>query len=182
MSVVRRASIPGKLLIKHERGKIITGKIVEVEAYRGRDDPASHSFRGKTDRNRIMFDKPGLAYVYLCYGMYYLFNISTEKKGEPGAVLLRALEPLEGIDIMRKNRRLDKIDNLTNGPGKLTLAFNITMKDNCLDLCSTKTKLGIYEDPGNNTYKIKKSGRIGISKSCEKEWRFYIAGNRFVSK
>ena len=113
----------GKLLVRELPEGTLIGKIVEVEAYGGRDDPASHAYRGKTPRNQIMFGKPGLAYIYFTYGMHYCLNVKAEREGVPGAVLIRALEPIEGIEIMKKNRGVEKITELTSGPAKLTLSL-----------------------------------------------------------
>lgn len=116
----------GKVLVKEFRGKILSGRIVEVEAYRGSDDPASHAHRGLTDRNRVMFEAPGHAYVYFTYGMHYCLNVTTEPAGQPGAVLLRAVQPLKGIPVMIKHRRTRDPKSIANGPAKLTQAFAIT--------------------------------------------------------
>jgi len=170
----------GKLLVRElPEGRLI-GKIVEVEAYRGSDDPASHAYRGKTPRNEVMFSKPGLAYIYFTYGMHYCLNVKAEKEGIPGAVLIRALEPLEGIKIMKKNRQTEKIKELTNGPAKLTKAMKITKELNGWDLTKGK-KLFICKPVFEEKFEIVTTSRIGISAGTEKPWRFYIKGNPFVS-
>jgi len=170
----------GKLLVRElPEGKLI-GKIVEVEAYGGRDDPASHAYRGKTPRNQVMFGKPGLAYIYFTYGMHYCLNVKAEREGVPGAVLIRALEPIEGIEIMKKNRGIEKITELTNGPAKLTKALRITTELNGWDLTLGK-KLFICKPPHEEKFKIVAAPRIGRKAGTERLWRFYIRDNAFVS-
>ncbi|NIM46685.1 MAG: DNA-3-methyladenine glycosylase [Candidatus Aenigmarchaeota archaeon] len=164
----------GKILV-HKKCK---GKIVETEAYFGKYDPASHAYCKITKRNIIMYQKPGTAYVYFTYGNHWMFNVVTEKKGIPGAVLIRAVEPLNGIEIMKRRRKINNIKNLTNGPGKLTKAFSINKKHNCLDL----TKSNLFIENSNEKFKIVKTTRIGLSKGQEKLLRFYIKDNGFVSK
>ncbi|QQY79587.1 DNA-3-methyladenine glycosylase [Keratinibaculum paraultunense] len=181
----------GKILVRNVDGKLLKGKIVETEAYLGLKDKAAHSYGGRrTKRVETMYGEPGRAYVYFIYGMYYCFNIVTKEKGIPEAVLIRAIEPLEGIDEMAKNRfgkpygQLNKYqrENLTNGPGKLSMAFNI---DKTLDkekLWGNKLYLeeGICED-----FNIIETTRIGIDYAEEAKYfpyRFYIEGNPHVSK
>jgi len=169
----------GKILVRKLRKGTIKGKIVETEAYYGEEDPASHAFRGRTERAKIMWGIPGTVYVYLIYGMYYLFNIVTEEKEKAGAVLIRALDPQEGIGLMKKMRKTDEIKNLTNGPGKLTQAFAITNKEHKQDLLSGSLmiKEGIKEE-----FEIISSTRIGVNAGGQAKLRFYIKGNEFVSK
>jgi DNA-3-methyladenine glycosylase len=170
----------GELLVRKIKEKYIIGRIVEVEAYR-QDDPASHSFSGKTERNKIMFMEGGFLYVYFTYGMYYCSNIVTENDGFGAAVLLRAVEPLSGIDIMQKNRnRKDDTVNLSNGPGKLCIAFSIDKKLNGYNLSGDE--IFIARNPDKGKVKIEYSKRIGISKGNDKNWRFFIKGNKYVSK
>ena len=170
-----------KLLVRVINNKLLVGKIVEVEAYGGNDDPASHAYRGLTKRNAVMFGKPGLAYVYKIYGMYYCLNVVTEKESIPGAVLIRALEPIKGIDEMMKNRRTKNLIDLTNGPAKLTKAMNIDMKFYGWDLTIGK-KLFIAKDKSlSQDLEIVATSRVGIKVGLDKKWRFYIKGNRFVS-
>jgi len=167
----------GKALVKYEGSEMVGGIIIETEAYYGPDDPASHAYHGKTPRSKIMFGKSGIAYVYLCYGMYNLLNIVTENEGKPGAVLIRVLEPVWGIDIMKKRRSLD--DRLTDGPGKLTIALGIDMKDNGADIVTGKNNIYIFDyKTGSNNVKIMVTGRIGIKKGKEKQLRFYIKTRR----
>ena len=171
----------GKSLV-HEAGDVkVSGKIVEVEAYYGDGkDPASHAFKGKTKRNKVMFDTYGCAYVYLCYGMHELFNITTNPIDSPGAVLIRALEPLEGIELMKKRRNIDNLRELTSGPGKVTQALNITRDYNGLDL--SKGNLYVEKPEENQSFEIETSRRIGIPEDVDMGLRFYIKDNKFISK
>lgn len=169
----------GKYLVMKKRGKLASGKIVETEAYIGKKDPASHAYRGVTPRTKLMFGEPGYAYIYLTYGMYYCLNFITEKEGFPAAVLVRAVEPKEGLDLMIKRRKIKKIENLTNGPGKVCKAFGLDKSLNGADTCSDVIWI---EDRGENPEKIVSASRIGIKFGKGKKWRFYIEENRFVSK
>lgn len=181
----------GKILVHNINGKIISGKIVEVEAYNGITDKAAHSFGGKkTNRTEVMYGKPGISYIFIVYGMYNCFNVVTEKEGIPNAVLIRALEPLEGLDYISFNRfkkpydKLTKyqITNLTNGPGKLCQALSIDRSNNREDLC--KNILYII-DAGIKNFKIQYSKRIGIDyaeEAANYPWRFYIKDNLYISK
>lgn len=160
-------------------GKVIAingmqARIVETEAY-GRD-PASHAFK-KTERSKLMFDTHGHVYVYLIYGMYECLNFTTEKK-DAGAVLIRAVEPLRGIEKMKKNRETENIFNLCSGPGKLCQALDITRKLNGLKL-GKEVKVC---DDGFRVGKIGKSSRIGIKDALDLQWRFFVEGNEFVSR
>jgi DNA-3-methyladenine glycosylase len=167
----------GKYLSFNSGGKKLIGKIVETEAYH-QNDPASHSYNGPTPRSQIMFGPPGFAYVYFIYGMYHCFNVVTEPKGCGGAVLIRALKPVAGLEIMQENRKQTKLKNLTNGPGKLTQAFGITKKHNGADL--VKSTLTICQN-GSKRPDIVTTTRIGLSKAENKQLRFYIKDNEFVS-
>ena len=171
----------GRQLVRHTNNSQLVGKIVEVEAYRGSDDPGSHACRGMTPRNRLMFRKGGFAYVYFTYGMHYCFNVVTERENVPGAVLIRALEPVSGIEIMQKNRETENVLNLTNGPAKLTKAMNITNKENGLDLTRSK-ELFICELEVKEKFEVVSTKRIGIKVGVDKPWRFYIKDNCFVSR
>jgi len=168
----------GKILVHKVKEGTFKGKIVETEAYFGNKDPASHACRKKTKRNFLMFEIPGKAYVYFCYGNHWLFNIVAKENEKPGAVLIRALEPLDGIELMKKRRKTNEIKNLTNGPGKLTNAFMINKDQNGLDL----TKSNLFLENSNEKFEIVKAKRIGISKGKEKLLRFYIKDNEFVSR
>ena len=172
----------GKVLVKVNGSENVGGVIVETEAYYGRDDPASHAFRGATPRAEIMFGRPGISYVYLCYGMYYLLNVVTEAEGSPGAVLIRALEPIWGIDIMRKRRSSKENVNLTNGPGKLTVAMGINGNDNGKDLTKIETGLNIFDSRKNvGDLEISVSERIGIKNGKGRLLRYFLKNNKFVS-
>ncbi len=165
----------GRALIKFSRSGMVGGIIFETEAYYGKGDPASHAYNGRTPRSKIMFGKPGIAYVYLCYGMYYLLNVITEKEGMPGAVLIRGLKPIWGIDIMKKRRNINQDINPANGPGKLTMALGINIKDNGTDIVSEGNRLYIfdYKEESNN-FKIAVTKRIGIKKGEDRMLRFLI--------
>ena len=165
----------GKVLVVQHAKKRLRAKIVETEAYFGATDPASHAYRGMTPRNCLMFGLPGFTYVYFIYGNHYCFNVSALKSD---AILIRALEPLEGIELMKKRRCIKDIKNLTNGPGKLTKAFGIDKRHDGLDL----TKSNLFIEDSNEKIKIVKTIRIGISKAKEKLLRFYIKDNGFVSR
>jgi DNA-3-methyladenine glycosylase len=169
----------GKYLVFKKNGKILSGKIVETEAYIGQGDKASHASRGKTKRNEVMFGPAGHAYIYFTYGMHHCLNFVTEKENFPAAVLIRALETQNGIEIMKKNRKTDVIENLTNGPGKLCMALGLDRKMNGIDLCSD---ILYVEDRNEKKEKIISTPRIGINVEKDKKWRFYIKGNSFVSK
>ena len=162
----------GKKLIRKIKDQKLTGIITETEAYRGRDDPASHAATNLTNRNSIMFGPVGMSYVYFTYGMYFMLNVvAKSKKQNAGAVLIRGIYPQDGVGIMIKNRGIKDIKKITNGPGKLTMAMNISMKENNVDL--TK-KSSIYISEGIIPKKIKKSPRIGITKATDKKWNFSI--------
>jgi len=177
----------GKYFIRRIGKNLLIGKIVEVEAYRS-SDPASHSFRGKTNRNSMMFCEGGHLYVYFTYGMHFCANIVTGRKGIGEAVLIRAVEPLVGIEVMTKNRqkgRLHLLDgayliNLTNGPAKFCQAFGIARQENGLDLLDSEIRITNGEHIPSKL--IKRSSRIGIQQGVEKKWRFFIKGNPWVSK
>lgn len=155
-----------------------SGIIVETEAYNSHD-PASHTYRGQTQRNKVMFGPPGHAYIYFTYGMHYCFNIVTGKKGDGQAVLIRALEPVDGIDLMKARRGKDEVRELCNGPAKLVQALGITKHDYGANLLNVgKLRL----EPGRAPTKIIQTTRIGIAQAAHQPWRFYIAGNELVSK
>jgi len=172
----------GKYLVRaHAQGKTV-GRIVETEAYVGGRDLACHASRGRTERTETMFGPAGHAYVYLIYGMYYCLNIVTEALDHPSAVLLRALEPVEGIDLMKQRRQTEDRHNLASGPGKLCQAFEIDKKLNGTDFLGNALYV---EDRGDFAPKILATPRIGVDyagKWKDKPWRFLIRGNEFVSK
>jgi DNA-3-methyladenine glycosylase len=169
----------GKYLVTQKDGHLLSGKIVETEAYIGFKDPASHAYRGMTPRNEVMFGDPGYAYVYLTYGMHHCLNLVTEKKGYPAAVLIRALQPAEGIELMKKRRGRQNFKNLTSGPAKLCQALGIDRNLNGADLCSD---IIFVEDRGEVVERIASSSRIGINEGKKKNWRFFIEKNEFVSR
>ncbi|MCX6745151.1 MAG: DNA-3-methyladenine glycosylase [Candidatus Parcubacteria bacterium] len=194
----------GKYLVRKCANNVLIGKIVETEAYYGPNDKASHASRGKTERTKIMFDQPGLAYIYLVYGMYYCFNIVTEAKDFPAAILIRALEPVKGIKQMYKNRqchgehsrtmtptghpstKLRMTKSLANGPAKLCQALKIDKQLNGTNLI-TSTKLYLAENPQGKITpsQIQCAKRIGIDYAGSykhKFWRYYLKDNKFISK
>ncbi len=176
----------GKIIVKADGKKLLAGKIVEVEAYDGRVDEAAHTFIGKTKRNEIMFGSGGYFYVYFTYGAHFCCNIVTGEKGHGTAVLIRGVEPVEGIEQMALNRygkylinEKEKY-NLTSGPGKVCQAFGITRKYYGEDLIKGRVYLLNQRKIPENS--IIRTTRIGIKKSTELNWRFYIKDNPFVSK
>jgi len=163
----------GKILIREVNGNILSGMIIETEAYK-EGDPACHAFRGKTERNKSLFEEVGHSYVYFTYGNHYCLNaVSREKNSSCGGVLIRAIEPIEGINIMIKNRKIKKIETLTNGPGKLTQALQIDRGQNGIDL-TKKGELYICEGKKVVSKDIIATPRIGISKATENLWRFIL--------
>jgi len=170
----------GKFLVRHCGPSQIIGRIVETEAYRGEDDPASYAFKGRNERCALMFEEAGHAFITCLHG-YSCFNVVTERKGIPGAVLIRAVEPIAGIDLMRSNRRTTDIFQLSNGPGKLTQAFAITRDCNGLDL-TCNDEFFIANSPSVVQLNLAVGRRIGVRAGADKLWRFYIKDNLFVSK
>lgn len=168
----------GKVLVKKTKSGLIKGIISETEAYT-QEDPACHTYSGiPTHRTKLMFGKPGVSYIYLIYGMYHCFNIVTEAKGRGCAVLIRSVIPFQGQDIMITNRHftgknLKNLKNLCNGPGKLTLAYQVDMTKNGIDLCDDKAMIYV-EDSENKPHNIIATPRIGISKGKELLWRFHL--------
>ena len=148
-----------------------SGRIVEVEAYL-RDDPASHSFRGETGRNRVMFGPPGHLYVYLIYGMHHCANVVTGRAGDGQAVLLRALEPLDGIELMRERRHARA--KLTAGPGTLCQALGIDRSFDGADLCAAGGPIGIWDDGTAPPLAPRVGPRVGITKGTEVPWRYRV--------
>lgn len=170
----------GKNLVRVRSKNRMEGRIVEVEAYRGLDDPASHAFRGPTPRSAPMFGEPGHAYIYFTYGNHYCLNITTQEVGTPGAVLIRAIQPLEGLREMRRLRPNVLDSNLTNGPGKLTKALGIAKSLNEIDM--TKRGELFVTESDETAFDVAKSARVGISQGRDRLWRFYVAGSSYVSK
>jgi DNA-3-methyladenine glycosylase len=169
----------GCRLVRVDEGRRISGVIVETEAYRGTLDQASHAYRGRTPRNQVMFGYPGHAYVYFTMGMHYCLNVATEPKGVPAAVLIRAIQPVEGIEAMKHNRNLDDLRRLASGPGNLTKALRIDGSLNGEDLV-TSTRL--FLEHGRAFEPVRSSARVGVSAGKSARWRFFAAGNPFVSK
>ena len=171
----------GKVLVHRTPTGVTAGMIVETEAYIGEDDPACHAAPGPTRRNAPLYGTPGHAYVYLNYGSHYLVNAVTEAEGHPAAVLIRALEPVEGVALMRRRRGVtaDVADtDLCRGPGNLTRAMGITLADNLLDLVSGR--LGV-EDRGYTVDAVSRGPRIGIRVGTERPWRCWVTGHPSVS-
>ena len=176
----------GRVLVHETRAGVAAGAIVEVEAYIGESDPACHAAPGPTRRNAPLYGPPGVAYVYLNYGMHYLVNAVTEPAGSPAAVLIRALEPIEGEDLMRRRRARGSSrrpasftpSELCRGPGNLTRALGITLRDNRCDLTDGPLRI---ESRGQPARELAWSRRIGISVGVETEWRVFAAGSAAVS-
>lgn len=176
----------GKIFVKSDGKNFLSGKIVEVEAYHGDFDEAAHSYKGLTKRTQIMFERGGYLYVYFTYGVHHCCNIVTGKKGQGTAVLIRGIEPLTGIRKMTRNRfggkkiREEEIFNLTSGPGKICQAFRIDRSHSGIDL--TGDNIYILDSEKIKPNEIGISRRIGISKSVELPWRFFIKNNPYVSR
>jgi DNA-3-methyladenine glycosylase len=180
----------GKVLVRRATAGVTSGIIVEVEAYVGESDPACHAAPGRTSRNAPLYGPPGFSYVYLNYGVHYLVNVVTEPKDSPAGVLIRALEPVEGIALMRRRRmrhrtarhtkRRAQISDhaLCKGPGNVTHAMGITLKDNHVDLLGDSLCI---EDRGHRIADVSWSPRIGITVGTEHHWRCFISGHISVS-
>jgi DNA-3-methyladenine glycosylase len=195
---LRRAELPpgtialarfliGKLVVRELPFGRMTGRIVETEAYPPRD-PAAHHFRGPTPRNQSMFLRRGHAYVYFTYGNHFMLNVSAEIPGVGGGVLIRALEPLEGISQMERNRGTTRLVDLTRGPGRLASALQIDRRMDGVDLCAPGplwlAALSALSRPGDATSlsgRLGTSPRIGITRAAQRLFRFYERGNQFVS-
>jgi DNA-3-methyladenine glycosylase len=170
----------GKHIVRCYRGKRLIGKIVEVEAYRGSIDPASHAYRGRTKRNEVMFREGGHLYVYFTYGMHFCANVVTRRRGIGEAVLIRAVEPVKGIEVMRRLRgKSGGVNNLTNGPAKVCEALGIGRPQNGVDLLAKEVYLLRGEKIPIS--KIRATTRVGIRNGKEKKWRFCVKGNPWVS-
>ncbi len=171
----------GRVLVKKVENGLLTGKIVETEAYMGDHDPACHAYRKITKRSRTLYQKGGTIYVYFVYGNYYCFNIVTEEEGKGCAVLIRAIEPLEGIEYMKDNRgSVKNIYELTNGPSKLCLAFDIESDLNDKDI--TGNSFFVSNPLVENKFDIAVSKRIGLNVGEEFMYRFFIKDNPFVTR
>jgi DNA-3-methyladenine glycosylase len=183
----------GMILVRCWRGKRLLGRIVETEAYLGEQDAASHAYRGRTTRNEVMFGIGGHLYVYFTYGMHYCCNVVTEKPGVGSAVLIRALEPLEGVRVMARNRDIalprtvdcgaphPALVQLCSGPAKLCQALGVTREENGANLCGRT--IWIAENLGHNSPPlIATSTRVGITGGRAHEWRFFVKDSVFVSR
>lgn len=173
----------GCVLVSREGDVPVAGRIVETEAYLSEGDPASHSHRGETPRNAAMFGKPGFAYVYLIYGMHHCLNVVSAKAGVGEAILIRALEPLEGLELMRARRGGVRDRELCRGPGKLAQAFGLSLEHDGLDLCGGA--LGVWPAsaaPSSAAGRIVAGSRVGISKAVELPLRFVLVGSRWASR
>ncbi|HML00339.1 MAG TPA: DNA-3-methyladenine glycosylase [Acidimicrobiales bacterium] len=165
-----------KVLVRGKRA----GRIVEVEAYRGSDDPASHAYRGPTPRNATMFGPPGRLYVYFTYGMHWCANVVCGPQGEAQAVLLRALAPVAGVVEMRRGRLTDR--QLASGPARLCQALGITGEDDGADLVKGGRQLKVVDDGTPPPPRVAISGRVGISSAADLPWRFFVPGDPHVSR
>ena len=167
----------GKILVHGSAA----GRIVETEAYLGTEDRAAHAWRGVTDRTRVLFGPPGHAYVYFIYGMYECLNFVAEEEGKAGCVLIRALEPLAGINIMRRRRPAAKrLEDLASGPGKLTLALSITRKQNGADL--TRSSLHVRQERIERAFDVTVTPRVGITHCADWPLRFLVSDSPFISR
>jgi len=173
----------GKLLVRKKNDSRISGIIVETEAYIGMDDKACHGSRGVTSRNRVMFGMAGYAYVYLVYGMYYCLNIVTEQENYPSAVLIRAIQPVEGFeDIFDREGNNNSIYKVARGPGLVCKALDIDLKLNGANLC--EDKLFVEDKDAVEAYDVAATPRIGVSYAAEHAglpWRFAAIGSRYTS-
>jgi DNA-3-methyladenine glycosylase len=176
-------SLIGKQLFRRLKNQFLAGTIVETEAYGETSDPASHTFKGRTPRNEVMFGEPGHAYIYFTYGNHYCLNFVTGRfrNEKAGAVLIRALEPTFGIETMKINRRVDDLLNLTSGPGKLCKALEIDRTMNGIDVTSSNCPIFVKEAL-TSFPKPQSSKRIGITLGQDKNWRFFLNGNPHVSR
>lgn len=180
-TVVVAKELLGKNIVRRTSEGEIVAKIVEVEAYKGADDPASHAYKGLTKRNWPMFGKPGYAYVYFIYGNHFCLNVATEPKGVPGAVLIRAVEIIDGLELACRNRKAKSTVDLSNGPGKLTKALDINDHHNGLDL-TKRNELFICYPTTSERFETVTSARVGVKSGSEKLWRFHIKDSKFTSK
>ena len=177
-AVTAAKSLLGWKLVHESAEGRTAGYIVETEAY-SQAEPSSHPYRGKTKRNQVMFERAGLIYVYFTYGMHYCVNIVTGELGHRQAVLIRALEPVEGIELMMQRRGKEDVRKLANGPANLVQAMGITMQNYADDVLDRQ---GLYLEPGIKPNKIVQTTRIGIRVGVDLPWRFYIADSPFISQ
>ena len=173
----------GKVLIRKSREGLTSGIVVEAEAYRGEDDPASFASRGRTKRSEMLYGPPARAFVYLTYGMHHLLNVVTEQEGFPAAVLIRALEPLEGLALMQQRRKTDDVLNLCSGPAKLCQALDIDLTLNGVSVSSPRSSLILVERANEDEKKkdLVWRPRVGIREGRDRLWRVYLKGSPFVS-
>ncbi len=168
------------MLVREHADGVTAGRIVEVEAYRGARDAASHACRGRTPRNAVMFGPAGHAYVYFTYGMHHCVNLVARERTGASAVLIRALEPLAGLDLMRARRRFTETTRLTRGPGCVAQALALTRADDGADL--TRSALWLSDLPADRLgYRVARGPRIGIRLATRFEWRFFLTGHPCVS-
>lgn len=175
----------GRRLVRTLEGKRLSGRIVEAEAYVGEQDEASHASPGLTKRNASMYGPPGHAYVYLIYGMYTCFNVVTGQEGFPAAVLVRALEPVEGLETMRERRGGRPDDQLTSGPGRLCEALAIDLRFDGADLCSPDARLFLEEGEPVPDERVATGPRVNVRGddiAVNVPWRFYVEGSRYLSR
>jgi len=167
-------------VVRRIGSEVLSGKIVETEAYYGGRDPASRAYRGRKNYNKVMFGEPGRAFIYMVHS-WWLLNVVAHREGGVGAVLIRALEPLAGIEQMKRNRGQGDILNLTSGPGKLTRALAVTNDLNGMDITTDKGPLAVAEGE-HGGFEIGSSHRIGVTEDLPQKLRFFIKGNRFLSR
>lgn len=171
--MVLAESLLGRLLVRDSPQGLVAGRIVEVEAYCGSKDSASHAYRRMTARNSVMFGPPGRLYVYFTYGMHHCANIVSDPEGVAGAVLLRAVEPVEGLPLMELRRKVEDPLLLARGPARLCEAFDLTLSDNGMDL----SKGSLWVSPGRRLKGlIRTSARIGLKPGMDQPWRFFEEG------
>jgi DNA-3-methyladenine glycosylase len=168
----------GKTLLRKLDSEVLSGKIVETEAYYGGDDPASRAYRGKKKFNQLMFMDVGKAFIYMVHANW-LLNIVAHPKGDVGAVLIRAIEPIEGIEIMWSNRNVKRLRDLTNGPGKLTKALAVTKDLNGIDITERDSQIVVIEE-GEESFEICSSHRIGVKVDLPQKLRFFINANKSI--
>ena len=169
----------GKLLARRIEYQLIGGMIVETEAYYGRSDPASRAHQGRKIHNRLMWGEPGRSFIYNVH-KYWMFNVVAHKKNETGAILIRAIEPTIGTEVMKRHRPVSRLVDLTNGPGKLTMALKIDKSLNGMPVTSTEGEIVIIDN--DIEFEMQSSHRIGVTRDLEKELRFFIDGNKSVSR
>lgn len=186
-AVIVARNLLGATLVRQFNGQRLSGMIVETEAYTGLDDEASHAYRRKTMRNKPMWDTAGHSYLYLNYGVHWLLNVTCEADNHPAAVLLRAIEPLEGLSIMANHRDGRPTTEWTNGPGKLTIALALDGSLNMVDMTTTASNLWIEQGPSIPDEDISVGPRVGLGKRISEQWldaplRWWITTNQYVSR